>query len=88
MEGQSGNTTALVVTDVLNPYEHDDADVLAESAAVATPVIAELIERARERELDVIYVNDNHGEWNIAPDELGELAMRGRRPDLVEPLLP
>ena len=88
MEEQSGNATALVVTDVLNPYEHDDADVLAESAAVATPVIAELIERARERELDVIYVNDNHGEWNIAPAELGELAMRGRRPDLVEPLLP
>lgn len=78
----------MIVTDVLNPYEHDDADLLAASAATATPLIAQLIENARARDVDVIYVNDNHGEWNTSANEIGELAMNGRRPDLVEPLLP
>ena len=26
MSGDSGSATALVVVDVLNPYQHDDAD--------------------------------------------------------------
>ncbi|HET6831034.1 MAG TPA: isochorismatase family cysteine hydrolase [Solirubrobacterales bacterium] len=87
-ERSTGDGVALIVTDVLNPYDHEDADLLATSAERATPVIADLIDRARERGVDVVYVNDNHGEWNISPDELGERAMQGRRPDLVEPLLP
>jgi nicotinamidase-related amidase len=33
-------------------------------------------------------VNDNYGDWNSSQEELGERAMAGRRPDLVEPLLP
>src|SRR5574339_1079908 len=86
--GREGGATAVIVTDVLNPYEHDDADLLAASAATATPLIAQLIENARARDVDVIYVNDNHGEWNTSANEIGELAMNGRRPDLVEPLLP
>ena len=58
------------------------------STPTATPLIAQLIENARARDVDVIYVNDNHGEWNTSANEIGELAMNGRRPDLVEPLLP
>jgi nicotinamidase-related amidase len=37
---------------------------------------------------EVIYVNDNYGDWNSSQEELAERAMAGRRPDLVEPLLP
>jgi nicotinamidase-related amidase len=88
MSHPGGEGTALIVTDVLNPYEHDDADLLAESAADATPVITGLVERALAGGVGVVYVNDNHGEWNISPDELGRLAMEGRHPELVEPLLP
>jgi len=63
--GREGDATAVIITDVLNPYEHDDADLLAASAATATPVIAELIESAHDRDIAVIYVNDNHGEWSV-----------------------
>lgn len=52
--GREGGATAVIVTDVLNSYEHDDADLLAESAVTATPRIAELIESARDRDIEVI----------------------------------
>jgi nicotinamidase-related amidase len=83
-----GDGTGVVVVDMLNPYEHDDADKLAESVAEAAPRIAELISRARAADVPVLYVNDNYGDWNTSCAELAERALAGRRPELVEPLLP
>ena len=83
-----GDRTALLVVDMLNTYDHDDADVLAESVRAAIPQMAALMERARHDEVPVIYVNDNYGDWNSSSEELAEAAMNGRYPDLVEPLLP
>jgi nicotinamidase-related amidase len=83
-----GERTALLVVDMLNAYDHDDADLLAESVRAAIPQIAALIERARTDEVPLIYVNDNYGDWNSSSEELAEAAMSGRYPDLVEPLLP
>jgi nicotinamidase-related amidase len=42
-----GDRTALLVVDMLNTYEHDDADKLAASVQEAMPRIADLIGRAR-----------------------------------------
>ena len=42
-----GKKTALLVVDMLNAYEHEDADRLAASVKVVLPQIAELIGRAR-----------------------------------------
>ncbi len=80
--------TALIVVDMLNPYDHDDADALAASVAETVEPIAGLVEAARERELPIIYVNDNYGDWNSSSEELARRALDGERPDLVEPLLP
>jgi nicotinamidase-related amidase len=65
-------TTALAVVDMLNPYDHEDAEILAESV----------------HDVDVIYVNDNYNDWNSSQEELARRALDGRRPDLVEPILP
>jgi nicotinamidase-related amidase len=81
-------TVALIVTDMLNRYEHEDAEPLLESVAAVVPRLRELIAEARERELLVTYVNDNHGDWTAGRDELAEAAMGGAAPSLVEPLLP
>ena len=83
-----GERTALLVVDMLNPYEHDDAEVLAESVRAAIPRMAALIERARDDEVPVLWVNDNYGDWNSSSEELAEAAMNGARPELVEPVLP
>ncbi len=80
--------SALIVVDMLNPYEHDDADQLTKSVETAVEPIRELIARAEDEGVDVIYVNDNYGDWNSSAEELAQRAVGGARPDLVEPLLP
>jgi nicotinamidase-related amidase len=83
-----GDETALLIVDMLNTYEHDDADRLAASVKDAVPQMADLIERARSDDIPLVYVNDNYGDWNSSSEELAQRAMAGRHPDLVEPLLP
>jgi nicotinamidase-related amidase len=82
--------TALIVVDMLNHYEHEDADKLARSVERVLPPLRELIERARRAGDDVLrmYVNDNHGDWESSRDELIQTALNGSRPDLVEPIVP
>ena len=81
-------SVAVIVTDMLNRYEHEDAERLLESVKAVVPHLRDLIAQARERELLVAYVNDNHGDWTAGRDELSESAMGGAAPALVEPLLP
>jgi nicotinamidase-related amidase len=83
-----GEQTALLIVDMLNTYEHEDADRLAASVKGVVPQIAALIERARSEDVPLVYVNDNYGDWNSSSEELAERAMAGRHPGLVEPLLP
>jgi nicotinamidase-related amidase len=80
--------SALIVIDVLNRYEHDDADGLMESMREALPAMQRIIRAARDAETLTIYVNDNYGEWGAGRRELSERALEGRSPELVEPVLP
>lgn len=80
--------TALIVIDVLNPYEHEDAGPLVEGVRRVVEPLKGLVERAREEGAPVVYVNDNHGSWNTSATELAEVACSGRHPELVESLRP
>jgi len=80
--------TALIVVDMLNPYEHEDADKLVASVEEKLPQIVALRDRADEAEVPVIYVNDNHDDWESDRKQLVDAALDGARPDLVEPILP
>ena len=83
------NSTALIVIDMLNPYEHEDAEKLADSVEGQLPQMAELRDRAaRADDTLTIYVNDNYERWERMREDLIRSALEGRRPDLVEPLLP
>ena len=46
------------------------------------------MQRAKDEGIEVIYVNDNHGDWNSSQEELTKRALSGARPDLVEPICP
>jgi nicotinamidase-related amidase len=83
-----GDRTALIVVDMLNPYEHEDADALAQSVERTIEPIARLLVRAKDERVPVIYVNDNYGDWNSSAEELARRALDGRHPELVEPILP
>ena len=80
--------SALIVTDMLNRYEHEDAEKLVASVEEVLPTVVALRDRADEAGAPVIYVNDNHGEWESSRDALVESALEGARRDLIEPILP
>jgi nicotinamidase-related amidase len=81
-------TTALIVVDMLNSYEHEDADELTQSVETVVEPLSELIERADRDGAEIIYVNDNYGDWKSSQEDLARQAIEGARRDLVEPLLP
>jgi nicotinamidase-related amidase len=80
--------TALIVIDMLNHYEHDDADLLMDDVKRILPSLERLIHEARSREIGTIYVNDNHGDWSAGRPELVERALAGVAPHLIEPIVP
>ena len=73
---------------MLNTYAHEDADRLTADVERVVEPIATLVKRAEDEGVEIIYVNDNYGDWNSSQEELAEQAMHGERPDLVEPILP
>jgi nicotinamidase-related amidase len=79
---------ALIVIDMLNPYEHEDAELLTRSVRERLPALSELIDAARSSEILTVYVNDNFGDWSAGPREISEHALRGAEPSLVEPIVP
>jgi nicotinamidase-related amidase len=78
----------VVVVDMLNPYEHEDADVLAGSVERILEPVTGLLKRGRDEGVESIYVNDNYGDWTASRETLIRKALNGRRPDLVKPLMP
>jgi nicotinamidase-related amidase len=84
----SESRRALIVTDMLNAYDHEDAEPLMESARSVVPVLQHLVGAAREAGLPIIYVNDNHGDWTAGRRELVQIALDGEDPSLIEPITP
>jgi nicotinamidase-related amidase len=80
--------SALIVVDMLNTYEHEDADRLTDSVRAALPGIETLIERARREHVPIVYVNDNYGDFSACRPELVRRALDGRAPELIEPIAP
>ncbi|WP_028061611.1 cysteine hydrolase family protein [Candidatus Solirubrobacter pratensis] len=80
--------TALLVIDMLNAYEHADAERLTESVERVLPAMAHTIQRAGDAGVLTIYVNDNFGAWTSNRDTLVKEAMGGKFSHLVEPILP
>jgi nicotinamidase-related amidase len=80
--------TALLVVDMLNPYDHPEAEELAAQVGAALPGIEALLDRAHAAGAPVVYVNDNYGDWNSSSEELARSALAGRHRELVEPVLP
>ncbi|MFF2193012.1 cysteine hydrolase family protein [Streptomyces sp. NPDC058157] len=87
-ESTGTDRTALIVIDMLNTYEHEDAEVLVRSVREALPGIGALLRRARDARAPVVYVNDNFGRWRSHHGEILEAALSGRYSDLVEPIAP
>lgn len=80
--------SALIVIDMINTYEHPDAELLLPAAEAALPGIVSLLDRARAAGAPVIYANDNWGQWRSHHGELLDHALSKPHAALVEPLRP
>ena len=82
------DTTVLVV-DMMNSYQHPDAEVLIPNVAEIIEPLADLIRRAHESDdVDLVYVNDNYGDFTAEFSDIVRSACDGARPDLVDPIVP
>ena len=73
---------------MLNPYTHDDAEPLMTSVANIVGPLESMLAEAHDRGLELVYVNDNYGDWSVGGRELIEQALNGAAPELVQPVLP
>jgi nicotinamidase-related amidase len=85
----SSGDVALAVIDMLNPYDHEDADELASHVAeIVEPLSGLIAEACRASGVHVIYVNDNYGEYAATREDIVDNALKGRHPEVVEPIVP
>ena len=78
---------AVLVIDMLNTYRHENAELLAPNVAEIVDPLVGLISRARQSDdVDLIYVNDNDGDFNADFRDVVDAALHGERPDLVTPI--
>ncbi len=84
----SAQKSALIVVDMLNTYEHEDGEPLKASARQVVPVITSLLEKAREQDTLIVYVNDNHGDWTAGHSKLVEQSRQIAGPELIDPIAP
>jgi nicotinamidase-related amidase len=81
--------TAVLVIDMLNAYRHEDAELLTANVTDIIDPLVGIIGTARARDdVDLIYVNDNYGDFTADHDDIVRSALEGARPDLVEPIVP
>lgn len=88
MSGKGSDRSAVIVIDMINTYEHRDADVLLPAVREIVPPMVRLLKRARAEGVPVIYANDNFGEWRSHHGELVEAALSGPHADVIEPIRP
>jgi nicotinamidase-related amidase len=80
---------AVLVIDMLNTYDHQDAELLVPNVAEIVEPLAGLISRGHDRDdVDLIYVNDNYGDFTADFDDIVDAALHGSRPELVSPIAP
>jgi nicotinamidase-related amidase len=81
--------TAVLVIDMLNSYDHPDAEKLTPNVEkIIDPLAALVAEAHRRDDVDLIYVNDNYGDFTAEFSDILRSARNGERRDLVEPIMP
>jgi nicotinamidase-related amidase len=80
--------TVVLVVDMLNSYQHADAEKLVPNVAKIIAPLADLVHRAPDSDVDLVYVNDNYGDFSAEFSDIVRSACHGARPDLVDPIVP
>jgi nicotinamidase-related amidase len=84
----TSNETALIVVDVINTFEHEDAEALLASFRERVEAMERAIEHARENGIPVIYANDANGDWDGDAPRHVRRAIDGSGGDVVRRIAP
>jgi nicotinamidase-related amidase len=79
---------ALLVIDVFNDFEHEDAGQLLASFQERGETMAQAIETARGSGVPVIYVNDDRDRWDSDAPALAREAASGPGGEIIRQILP
>ncbi|GEK59525.1 cysteine hydrolase [Marinococcus halophilus] len=84
------SSVAFVVLDMINDLDFPDSDDLLPHALDAAESVKNLKKQAKEKDIPVIYVNDNYGRWQSNFPDLVEYCRRDDAPGkpVVEKILP
>jgi nicotinamidase-related amidase len=81
-------SVALILIDVINDMEFESGEALLKNALPAAKKLSQLIRRARDAGVPVIYVNDNFGKWRSdIRQQLGHVLEDGVRGEPIAKLL-
>jgi len=80
--------TALLIVDVINDLNFEEADQLLRFIPAMSHKLARLKARAKQAGLPVIYVNDNFGRWRSDFRKQIEHCSHGPARQLIERLRP
>src|SRR4051812_24427778 len=80
--------TALIVVDMVQTYDFEDAEHLVENVERIVEPLTQLIQRAKREADHLIYVNDNFGDWHSERQRLVDEALAGEHAKLVEAIKP
>jgi nicotinamidase-related amidase len=81
-------SVALILIDVINDMEFESGEALFRNALPAAKKMSQLIRRARNAGVPVIYVNDNFGKWRSDfRQQLGHVLEDGVRGEPIAKLL-
>ncbi|WP_082235031.1 isochorismatase family cysteine hydrolase [Halobacillus massiliensis] len=82
------HNTALLIIDMINKMDFDGGEDLLKHTREITGPINHLRKEAKDKEMPVVYVNDNFGLWQDNVDELMEECKQGPGKEIIEEVLP
>lgn len=77
----------LLIVDMISTWDFEDAEEMVEDAAGVVPTIA-AIKESIAATAEIAYANDLQEGFHGSRERAVELALAGRHPELVEPLVP
>jgi nicotinamidase-related amidase len=79
---------ALLLIDVLTPFEFPDGDAILQNALGMRNALVRLKARSRAARIPTLYVNDNFGDWRSEKEALLGRCLEAKGKEFVRSLLP
>ncbi|AEB61573.1 MULTISPECIES: isochorismatase family cysteine hydrolase [Bacillus] len=82
------NNTALLIVDMINNFQFDMGERLAEKTKQIVPRILSLKKHAKQNNWPIIYINDHYGLWKADIDAIREECSNDISADIIEDISP